>query len=63
MSKKGLILEQMNEYQAKFDELERLCTENLKNDVEFSEWEHIAKEAAGLKLMINHCKAEYRKCM
>lgn len=58
MKMKELIQEQLSEYQSKFNELEKECIQAMKEKKPYSEWEEKAKKAAGLKLMIDHCKSE-----
>ena len=58
MKMKELIQEQLSEYQSKFNELEKECIQAMKDNKPYSEWEEKAKKAAGLKLMIDHCKSE-----
>lgn len=58
MKMKEIIQEQLNEYQSKFNKLETECIQSMKENKPFSEWEEKAKKAAGLKLMIDHCKTE-----
>ena len=58
MKMKELIQEQLSEYQSKFNELEKDCIQAIKENKPYSEWEEKAKKAAGLKLMIDHCKSE-----
>ena len=58
MKMKELIQEQLSEYQSKFDKLEAECIQSMKENKPYSEYEEKVKKAAGLKLMIDHCKSE-----
>jgi len=55
---KDLLVELLSEYQENYNGLEKECIEYLKENKPFILWEEKAKKAAGLKLMIEHCKAE-----
>lgn len=61
MEMKELIQEQLNEYQSKFNSLEKDCIQAMKENKPFSEYEEKVKKGAGLKLMIDHCKSELEK--
>lgn len=58
MGMKELIQEQLSEYQLKYNELEKDCIQAMNENKPYSEYEEKVMKAAGLKLMIDHCKYE-----